>query len=64
MDSIPMSQRKLTENVSGDDSGGSAESEKSEIIELQGKGDRFEKSLRDRSTGLNLTGDDTEIEAL
>jgi hypothetical protein len=54
------------DDASGRNSGDSAESEqeKSDIIELQGEGDRFEKSLRDRATGINRSGDDTEIEAL
>lgn len=55
------------DDASGPDSGDSAENgEKSEndIIELQGEGSRFERKLRERSTGLNQDGDDTEIEAL
>lgn len=47
-----------------DDDSSSKKEEKSEIIELQGKGSRYEKKLRERATGLNLSQDDQEIEAL
>lgn len=38
-------------------------SEDDNIEVLSGEGDRFEKSLRDRATGLSLQADDQEIEA-
>jgi hypothetical protein len=38
--------------------------QKSEIEVLEGEGDRFQKSLRDRAKGLTLEEDDQEIEMI
>lgn len=49
-------------NLSQFESSESAESEKSDITVLEGKGNKYEKKLRDRTKGLNLSQDDQEVE--
>jgi len=54
----------MQKNLESEESSTGSNSQKSEIIELDGEGDRFEKSLRDRATGLERNQEAGEIEVL